>query len=37
VNGTPAEVTSYVLDAAAIYDKVVPPSQDWPEYSVEDE
>jgi hypothetical protein len=37
VNGTPAEVTAYLMDAAAIYDKVVPPGQDWPEYSVEDE
>ncbi|WP_262697433.1 MULTISPECIES: hypothetical protein [Streptomyces] len=37
VDGTPAEVTAYVMDAAAIYHKVVPPEQNWPEYSTEDE
>lgn len=37
VNGTPAEVTEFVMDAAAIYHRVVPLDQKWPEYSAEDE
>ncbi|WP_427925017.1 hypothetical protein [Streptomyces sp. cg40] len=37
VDGTPEEVTAYVMDAAAIYHRVVPPDQKWPDYSAEDE
>ncbi|MDH6222496.1 hypothetical protein [Streptomyces pseudovenezuelae] len=37
VDGTPEEVTAYVMDAAAIYHRVVPLDQKWPDYSAEDE
>lgn len=37
VNGTSVEVTEFVMDAAAIYHRVVPLDQKWPEYSAEDE
>ncbi|MFG3259805.1 hypothetical protein [Streptomyces sp. NPDC048172] len=37
VRATPEEVTAFVTDAAAIYDRVVPHTQEWPAYSVEDE
>ncbi|MGV9311867.1 hypothetical protein ACWDR0_06685 [Streptomyces sp. NPDC003691] len=37
VRGTPREVTDYVTGAAAIYHRVVPRDQQWPDYSAEDE
>ena len=37
VDGTPEEVSAYVMGAAVIYHRVVPLDQKWPDYSVEDE
>jgi hypothetical protein len=37
VGATPADVVELVMDAAAIYDRVVPRSIVWPRYAVEDE